>query len=290
MWEPEQYQLLDFGDGRRLERFRLRVLDRPCPAAEGIVRAVPQLWSEANARFDRCAGEQGQWTVGREVASTWTITHVSLVFELKRTDFGHVGLFPEQAENWDWLGAQIALVGRRLGRPPKVLNLFAYTGGSTLAAAAAGAEVTHIDAARNVTNWARRNAELSGLAAAPIRWIADDALKFVRREVRRGNLYDCIVLDPPSYGHGVRGEVWQLDRDLEELLAACAELTAPAPRLVLLTCHTPGYTPQRLRELLASAFSSALNTDINIDTAELVLSTATGSLLPCGAVARWAAG
>ena len=133
-----------------------------------------------------------------------------------------MGLFPEQAENWDWLGASDRALARRLGRKPKVLNLFAYTGGSTLAAAAAGAEVTHVDAARNVTNWARRNAELSGLAAAPIRWIADDAMKFVRREIRRGNRYDCFVLDPPSYGHGARGEVWQLDRHLAELLAACA--------------------------------------------------------------------
>ena len=254
MWDPGQYQLLDFGAGRRLERFGPLVLDRPCPAAAGIERAEPQLWNDADARFDRDAGDTGHWTLRGEAAATWMITHAPLVFELKRTDFGHVGLFPEQAENWDWLRTGSAHIAARLGRPPKVLGLFAYTGGSTLAAAAAGAEVTHVDAARNVTNWARRNAELSGLGGAPIRWIADDAMKFVGREIRRGNRYDCIVLDPPSYGHGAGGEVWQLDRHLAELLAACGDSPVPRASLVLLTCHTPGYTSPRLGELLAAAF------------------------------------
>ncbi len=288
MWDPGQYQILDFGDGRRLERFGPLLLDRPCPAAEGISRAEPQLWTAADARFDRDAGEQGRWTLRGEMASLWTITYAPLVFELKRTDFGHVGLFPEQAENWDWLGKRIPELAERLGRTPKLLNLFAYTGGSTLAAAAAGAEVTHVDAARNVTNWARRNAQFSGLGGAPIRWIADDAMKFVRREVRRGARYDCLVLDPPSYGHGARGEVWQLDRHLGELLAACAELTAPAPRLVLLTCHTPGYTTPRLRELLAAAFSSDLSTGNDIEAADLALPAESGRELPCGAAVLWA--
>ena len=288
MWDPGQYQLLDFGDSRRLDRFGPLVLDRPCLAAEGISRAAPQLWPEADARFDRDAGKQGRWTLRGAVAASWTITYARLIFELKRTDFGHVGLFPEQAENWDWLGERIPELAERLGRPPKVLNLFAYTGGSTLAAAAAGAEVTHVDAARNVTNWARRNAELSGLGSAPVRWIADDAMKFVRREIRRGTRYDGIVLDPPSYGHGAGGEVWQLDRHLGDLLSACAELTAPAPRLVLLTCHTPGYTPPRLRELVEAAFSFAVSMGVEIEAADLALPSATGRELPSGAVARWA--
>jgi 23S rRNA (cytosine1962-C5)-methyltransferase len=286
MWESQQYQLLDFGDGRRLERFGPMVLDRPCPAAEGIRRGAP--WTQADARFDRGADERGGWTLRGEAAPTWTIAHGELVFELKRTDFGHVGLFPEQAENWDWLSARLSLLGQRLGRPPKVLNLFAYTGGSTLAAASAGAEITHVDAARNVTNWARRNAGLSDLASAQIRWIADDAVKFVGRELRRGNRYDAVVLDPPSYGHGIRGEVWQLERHLVGLLARCAELTGTGPRLVLLTCHTPGYAPGRLRELLASAFPSELSTHADIHAKDLVLQTSTGRSLACGAVARWA--
>ena len=142
----------------------------------------------------------------RELPERWTIAHGPLQFELKRTDFGHLGLFPEQAENWDWIAERVAAAGR----PLKVLNLFAYTGGSTLAAAAAGAEVVHVDAAKNIVAWARRNAELSGLADAPIRWIAEDAMKFVKRELKRGNRYDAVILDPPSYGHGPQGEVWRL--------------------------------------------------------------------------------
>jgi 23S rRNA (cytosine1962-C5)-methyltransferase len=307
MWDPAQYQLLDFGDGRRLERFGPLLLDRPCPAAEQVCRAAPQLWTTADARFDREESREwapsrsarpgnatervpyrGSWSLRGQPSDTWTITHDRLVFELKRTDFGHVGLFPEQAENWDWLRGQVERRSARLGRPPKVLNLFAYTGGSTLAAAAAGAEVTHVDAARNVVAWARRNAELSSLGAAPIRWIADDALKFVRRELRRGNRYDAVVLDPPSYGHGARGEAWQLDRHLPELLALCANLTAPAAQCVLLTCHTPGYSPPRLRELLATNFVAASGTVV-LDAADLVLPASTGQVLSGGAVARWTA-
>ena len=286
MWDARQYELLDFGNGRRLERFGPLVLDRPCPGAEKISSAAPQLWATADARFDRDAAEQGRWTVCGEAAAAWTVNYGSLTFELKRTDFGHVGLFPEQAENWDWLRDQVAALGRRIARPPKVLNLFAYTGGSTLAAAAAGAEVTHVDAARNVVAWARRNAELSGLAHAPIRWIADDAAKFVVRELRRGKRYDGVVLDPPSYGHGAQGEPWQLDHHLGDLLVQCARLTGREPQCVLLTCHTPGYRPERLRELLRAAFSTGLSSDSGIMAADLVLRTAAGRALQCGAVGR----
>jgi 23S rRNA (cytosine1962-C5)-methyltransferase len=164
----------------------------------------------------------------------------------------------------------------------KVLNLFAYTGGSTLAAAAAGAAVTHVDAARNVVAWARRNAELSALGEAPIRWIAEDAVKFVEREVRRGNRYDAVVLDPPSYGHGTRGQAWRLAEDLPRLLALCAELTAGRPRFILLTCHTAGFSPAALGELLASNFGPA-----HVDSAPLLLVASTGHDLPSGVAARW---
>lgn len=313
-----QYELLDFGGGRRLERFGSLVLDRPCPACENVDRTAPQLWAAADARYELlgdwasgsgvpplgpCGGTphlRGVWKVRGDPPSAWTLSRGGLVFELKRTDFGHVGLFPEQAENWDWLGGQVAIASRRLGRPLKLLNLFAYTGGATLCAAAAGAEVVHVDAARNMTAWARRNAALSGLAEAPIRWIAEDAMKFVRREVRRGNRYDAVVLDPPSYGNGPRGERWRLERDLPELLARCADLTAPAPQLVLLTCHTPGYGPGRLRELLAAAFSStnvlvslretSSSANVVLDAHDLALRTSSGRVLPCGAAVRWPAG
>jgi len=284
MFDPQQYELLDFGEGRRLERFGPLVLDRPCPAAETAARAAPRLWSAADARFERGDAEQGQWTLRGQPPPCWTVAHGAMTLELKRTDFGHVGLFPEQAKNWDWIDAQITGRKPHGNGPMKLLNLFAYTGGSTLAAARAGAEVTHVDAARNVVAWARRNAELSGLGTAPIRWIAEDAMKFVRRELRRGNRYDALVLDPPSYGHGARGEPWQLPRHLPELLAMCAELTVPAPQFVLLTCHTPGYSPERLRELLAAAFSAPTGT---LHVASLSLWAATGEILPSGVVASW---
>ena len=206
---------------------------------------------QADARFDGRSEESGHWTCRRELPERWTITCGPWQFELKRTDFGHVGLFPEQVENWVWIGERV----RAAGRPLRVMNLFAYTGGSTLAAAAAAAETVHVDAAKNTVAWARRNAELSGLSAAPIRWIAEDALKFVKRELRRGNRYDAVILDPPSYGHGPRGEVWRLSKHLPRLLSLCGELTAgrarvPAvdlPHARLRTGHARPHDPRRPR-------------------------------------------
>ena len=257
MFDSTQYQLLDFGNGRRLERFGPLVLDRPCPAAESIRPATPQLWPSADARFERLENESGRWILRGDLPQSWTITHGGMRLELKRTDFGHVGLFPEQAENWDWIVKQVRHEPSAGRGTLKILHLFAYTGASTLAAAAAGARVTHVDAARNIVAWARRNAELSALGEAPIRWIAEDAVKFAKREIRRGNRYDAVILDPPSYGHGTHGEVWRLAEDLPRLLALCAELTAGRPRFVLLTCHTPGFSPLGLRDLLAAGFGSA---------------------------------
>ena len=283
MFDSAQYQLLDFGDGRRLERFGPVVLDRPCPAAESIRPAAPQLWPSAHARFQRPENEPGQWTLRGDPLRHWTIAHGRMTLELKRTDFGHVGLFPEQAANWDWIADQVRRGPSAAASPMKILNLFAYTGGSTLAAAAAGAQVTHVDAAQNIVAWARRNAELSALGDAPVRWIAEDAVKFVQREVRRGNRYDAVILDPPSYGHGRHGEAWRLAEDLPRLLALCAELTAGRLRFVLLTCHTPGFSCTRLGEMLATAFGSA-----HVDAAPLVLMASSGQALPSGVVARWA--
>ena len=283
MFASNQYQLLDFGDGRKLERFGAVVLDRPCPAAESVRRAAPRLWSQANARFQRLEDQQGRWILRSESPESWTIMHGRMTLELKRTDFGHVGIFPEQAANWDWIGEQVR---RREGdgaAAVKVLNLFAYTGGSTLAAAAAGAAVAHVDAARNMLAWARRNAELSALGDAPVRWIAEDAAKFVGREMRRGSRYDAVVLDPPTYGHGPRAESWRLAEDLPRLLALSADL-AFRPRFVLLTCHTPGFSPDRLGELLAAAFESS--TGAKIDAGPLTLATPDGRILPSGAMAR----
>jgi len=281
MFTPDQYQLLDFGDGRRLERFGTIVLDRPCPVAEHMERADRGAWRLADARFDRSDGEDGQWTTAHDLPEQWVIAQESWRFELKRTPFGQVGLFPEQADNWHWISRQ--LNGAESSVRLRVLNLFAYTGGSTLAAAAAGAEVVHVDAAKNIMAWARRNAELSDMAHLPIHWIAEDAQKFVKREVRRGNRYDVVILDPPSYGHGPHGEVWRLSEHLPRLLAQCGELTAGRRQYMLLSCHTPGFESERLREMMVCA----LGDSGTITARQLSIRSAAGRELPSGAAVRW---
>ncbi len=282
MFAPDQYSLLDFGNGRRLERFGSVVLDRPCPAVEKIPYADRALCAKADARFGDRGSDKECWSDSGDLPDRWTIEHEQVCFELKRTEFGHLGIFPEQSINWDWIAKQAGEFGRGM----RVLNLFAYTGGCTLAAAAAGAEVVHVDAAKNTVNWARRNAELSELAEAPIRWIVDDAAKFVRREVKRGNRYDAVILDPPSYGHGARGEVWRLSKHLAPLLKNCATLTEGRRRYILLTCHTPGYGPEQLREMLNDACGDASG---KISAGPLTIRSADGRKMPSGVFARWRA-
>ena len=283
MFSADQYQLLDFGCGRRLELFGGIRVDRPCPAADGIGRAMSGDWDGVGARFDRTEAEKGCWCFGGERIERWNVACGPMRFELKLTEFGHLGVFPEQAENWEWLEGQV----RSAAGPLRVLNLFAYTGGSTLAVAAAGAEVTHVDAARNVVAWARRNAELSGLAESPIRWISEDATKFVRRELQRGNTYDAVILDPPSYGHGPRGQVWRLEEHLAPLLSMCGKLTAGRRRFMLLTCHSPGFSPSRLKQTLAEALDDGDRG--RIVAQPIVLRSACGRELPSGVGVRWEA-
>jgi len=284
MFSPDQYQLLDFGHARRLERFGPLILDRPCPVAAGLSPAMPEAWSGAHAQYQRGPAESpdaGAWQLRGELPERWPLAWQQLVFELKRAAQGQVGVFPEQADNWAWIGRRV----RDSGRPMHVLNLFAYTGASTLAAAAAGAEVTHVDAARNIMAWARRNAARCGLTEAPIHWIIEDAVKFARRQLRRGNRYQAVILDPPSYGHGAHGEVWRLSRHLDELLHLCAALTADDRQFVLVTCHTPGFGPARLEEMLREALGRETVGQTTADA--LALSTPDGRRLPSGAMARW---
>jgi 23S rRNA (cytosine1962-C5)-methyltransferase len=267
-------ELLDVGDGRRLDRFGERLIDRPAPAALWPPRLAPAEWAAADLRFERGSGWQG----ADPALEPWTVVVDELILELRPTEAGQVGLFPEHLSNWPWLRAALA------GRPaPDVLNLFASTGATTLALARAGARVTHLDASRPAVAWARRNAELSGLADRPIRWIVDDALGFVARESRRGRRYDGIVLDPPTFGHGPRGTRWELADTLPELLDACASI-ATDDAFVLLTAHATGLDPDDLGDALVDAFDPAPGTEVTTEAIEQIASS--GAVLPLGAAAR----
>ena len=282
------YELLDFGDGRKLERFGAWVLDRPCPTAVGVAKAKPQTWRAAGARFEGDRAADGEWS---PAAAKWktreSTIDVPLANErqfrmtLEPLPSGQIGLFPEQWDNWRWIAARVAAQGPSLN----VLNLFAYTGGSSLAAAAAGANVVHVDAAKSVVARARENAAASDMADRPVRWIVEDVLKFCQREVKRGNRYDGIILDPPTYGHGPKGEEWNIKRDLLPLLELCGELTERRPKFLLLTCHSPGIGAAELSAYLSEGIFGSCGQPPR--TLELFLSTADGRRLPSGVAARW---
>jgi 23S rRNA (cytosine1962-C5)-methyltransferase len=289
----ERYELLDVGEGRKLERFGPVLLDRPCPAAEGVGKVHHEAWRNAAACFRGARAGDGTWTPAPSKwrPGDWQFAYgqaeETFRFQLDALPSGQVGVFPEQRENWAWIARQV----RRAKSSPidgariKVLNLFAYTGGSTLAAVVAGAEVVHVDAARNIVDRARRNAELSGLSDRPIRWIVEDAMRFCQREVKRGNRYDAVILDPPTYGHGPKGEPWKIGDHLLPLLKLCGELTGERRAFVLVTCHSPGIGPAELGAYLAEGiFGSCAQAPA---TGELFLKTADGRKLPSGVYARW---
>jgi len=272
------YELLDSGEGFKLERFGSYVLTRP--AAQAVwKRSLPaSTWKEADASFDRVEGNR--WAGRRALPDRWTAAVGGIRFHLSATDFGHLGVFPEQREQWGW-------IRRRSGGGRRVLNLFAYSGGSTLAAAKAGAEVCHLDASRGMVERAKENAELNKLRDAPVRWITDDAVKFLRREGRRDRTYDGIVLDPPSFGRGKKGEVFKIQEGLPRVLGLAESLLSKRPAFLLLTCHTPEYSPAVLGNLLAhlpGRFGGA------VETGEMLLTGEPEVLpLPSGAYARWSA-
>lgn len=273
------YELIDFGAGRKLERFGQILLDRPCPAAEGIAQAHLQAWKDSRAcsfAGDRAAN--GKW---RQKFEEFTIAVGNSILQLAPLPSGQVGIFPEQYANWQWIAKQC----QRTEKPQRVLNLFGYTGGSTLAAAVAGAEVTHVDAAKSMVARARTNAELSGLAEHPIRWIVEDATKFCQRELKRGNHYDAVILDPPSYGHGPKGESWSIKRDLLPLLELCGQLTSQHRQFVLCTCHTPGIGKAELSAYVSEGLIGHCGQPPSVS--ELTLNTADGRTLPSGICARW---
>ncbi|MCC6493185.1 MAG: class I SAM-dependent methyltransferase [Pirellulales bacterium] len=293
-----EYELIDFGEGRKLERFGAWVLDRPAPAAAGVRKNRPAAWRDATARFEGERTAAGEWTPAPQ---QWATSQIALAVPIHDRDLqfvmaleplpsGQIGVFPEQLPCWQWIAERVrsqtgggATPGPRPGL--QVLNLFAYTGGSTLAAAIGGASVVHVDAAKGAAARARQNAERSGLADRPIRWIVEDALKFCRREAKRGNRYDAVILDPPTYGHGPKGEQWSVKRDLLPLLQLCGELTAGRPKFVLATCHTPGIGPAELAAYVAEGMFGHCGQPPR--AGELLLRSTCGRRLASGVYARW---
>ncbi len=275
----KDFEVLDTGAGEKLERWGDYLLARPDPQVIWP-RAQKKLWSRAQAHYTRSERGGGAWDFKERLPERWEVSYGDLRFYVRPTGFKHTGLFPEQAANWD---AMAALLKKRPGA--RVLNLFAYTGGASLACAAAGAHVTHVDAAKGMVLWAKENRALSGLPEGNFRFIVEDALAFVRREIRRGSRYDGIVMDPPSYGRGPTGEVWKLENELYGLVDTCAQVLSDAPIFFFINSYTTGFQPAVLQNILEKTVSVRFGG--TIDSQELCLPVRSGGVLPCGATGRW---
>ncbi len=277
----QDYELLDSGDGEKLERYGAVTLSRPDPQALWPKRLPESVWRKADGRFTR-SEKNAKWVKKAGVPDEWQIELGGLRFWVRPTAFKHTGVFPEQSVNWEWLEEKIA----RASKPVRVLNLFGYTGGATLAAAYAGAEVVHLDASKVAITWAKRNAEASGLADKPIRWILDDARAFLRREAKRGNKYDGIIMDPPAFGHGPDGELWKIEEHLLDLFSACHAVLSERPLFFLVNGYASGYSAIAYENNLRQITKDIGGT---IDIGELAIreSGSDGRLLPAGIFARW---
>lgn len=283
------YELLDATDGERLERWGKCILIRPDPQILWSTGRRHPLWKKAHARYHRSNTGGGHWETYQPLPDVWEIGYDSpeaglsgLRFRLKPMGFKHTGLFPEQAVNWDAMATMI----READRPIRVLNLFGYTGGATLACAAAGAHVTHVDASKGMVAWGKENVTASGLADRPMRWLVDDCGKFVAREQRRGNTYDAILMDPPSYGRGPGGEVWKLEEQIYGLVKECAALLSDKPLFFLINSYTTGLSPSVMQYMLASLLTPRFGGVTSADEIGLPV-TQSGLVLPCGATAMW---
>ena len=274
----EKYFLVDSGDQQKLERFGSYLVTRPCSQALWKPTLPKSEWDRADAHFSRDGGNS--WNYKTKLPESWISEVEGVRFKISPTDFGHLGVFPEHSLLWKPMKEAI----RARKEPPQVLNLFAYSGGASLAAASAGAKVCHLDASKGMVAWARENAKLNQLDTAPIRWIVDDASKFLAREIKRGVRYDGIILDPPSFGRGAQGEVFKIERDIHDLLHLCRKLLSDNPLFLIFTTHTPGMTPMVMEHLLKQKMQGLKG---NIETGEMILPSESGLNIPCGSFVRW---
>lgn len=278
----QDYELIDSSSGERLERWGDIILIRPDPQVIWSTDKKNSLWYNAHARYHRSSSGGGHWEIYKNHPDVWRIRYNELAFQIKPMGFKHTGVFPEQATNWVFLHNKIKGASRQL----KVLNLFAYTGGATLACASAGAKVCHVDASKGMVQWAKENAAVSGLSDKPVRWLVDDCLKFVQREIRRGNKYDGIIMDPPSYGRGPNGEIWKLEQQLYSLVELCSQVLSDTPEFFLLNSYTTGLSPAVMEYLLGVILSRKFGGKLS--SSEIGLKTTeTGFILPCGSTAIW---
>jgi hypothetical protein len=284
MWicnDWKDYEIIDVSCGEKLERWGDYLLIRPDPQAIWHTKKEHDGWYHPNAHYHRSKKGGGSWEF-IDLPKQWQISYKNLNFELKPFSFKHTGLFPEQAVNWDYMTDKII----KAGRPVKVLNLFAYTGGATVACAKAGAHVTHVDASKGMVTWAKENAAASGLKDAPIRYLVDDCMKFVEREIRRGNHYDAILMDPPSYGRGPGGEVWKIEEKIHDLVKLCAKLLSDNPVFFIINSYTTGLQPAVLSYIINTEITAYLGGKVRADEIGLPV-TSNGLTFPCGCSARW---
>ena len=284
MWIADHwkdYEVIDTSCGEKLERWGRYILLRPDPQVIWKTEKTVPEWNRLNGHYHRSSKGGGEWEFFR-LPEEWTISYRELNFRLKPFSFKHTGLFPEQAVNWDWCSERI----REAGRPVKVLNLFAYTGGATLAAASAGASVTHVDASKGMVTWAKENAAASHLEDAPVRWLVDDCVKFVEREIRRGNKYDGIIMDPPSYGRGPKGEIWKIEESIYPFVELAAQLLSDDALFFLINSYTTGLQPAVLSYMLSAVIQKKRGGEVQSSEIGLPVSS-NGLVLPCGATGRW---
>jgi len=283
----KDYEVLDCSNGEKLERWGDYILVRPDPQVIWDTPKTLKGWKKMNGHYHRSSRGGGEWEFFN-LPEQWTINYKSLTFNLKPFSFKHTGLFPEQATNWDWFSDLISKekIKRGNDNPVKVLNLFAYTGGATLAAAAAGANVTHVDASKGMVNWAKENAVSSGLKDAPIRWLVDDCVKFVEREIRRGNKYDAIIMDPPSYGRGPKGEIWKIEDSIHSFVKLCTQILSDKPLFFLINSYTTGLAPSVLTYMIEIEVGKKFGGHVESQEIGLPVSS-NGLVLPCGASGRW---